>query len=186
MARNGSNLETLEWGWKMCEELEENPSYVPSQRDNWIGGENQPIAGGFQRQFRSLKPANEKNLLTRKNRAKGEGCTEIRDQHVDLCARKLVGKLEMFIPKHKVRGYKQKPMQPTNKAQDIRRKIPSRNRRVYYNASQRQGNSQGTVECPKMTGAISKSVCKVRFRDVTPFYMVVHNWKIPDRPKLQV
>ncbi|KAJ7110489.1 hypothetical protein C8R44DRAFT_742969 [Mycena epipterygia] len=103
----------------------------------------------------------------------------------DLCARKLVGKLETFIPKHKVRGYKQKPMQPTNKVQDMRCKIPSGNRRVYYNASQRQGKSQGRVECPKMVGTIPKSVCKVGFRVATPFYMVVHNQKIPDRPELQ-
>ncbi|KAJ7085938.1 hypothetical protein C8R44DRAFT_901543 [Mycena epipterygia] len=80
------------------------------------------------------------------------------------------GKLETFIPNHKVCGYKQKPMKPTNEVQDIRRKIPSRNqqvsvpasepftrlkgeilgRRKYYNASQQQGNSQGKVECPKM------------------------------------
>ncbi|KAJ7135644.1 hypothetical protein C8R44DRAFT_729212 [Mycena epipterygia] len=65
------------------------------------------------------------------------------EYHVDLCARKLVGKLETVIPKHKVRRYKQKPMQPTNKAQDIR--------------STRQ--SQGKVECPETIGTIPKSVC---------------------------
>ncbi|KAJ7099131.1 hypothetical protein C8R44DRAFT_747817 [Mycena epipterygia] len=68
-------------------------------------------------------------------------------------------KLETFIPNHKVCGYKQKPMKPTNKVQDIRHKIPSRNRRVYYNASQRQGNSPGKVECPETIGAIPKSMC---------------------------
>lgn len=54
----------------------------------------------------------------------------------DLCARKLVGKLKMFTPNHKFGGYKQKPMKPTNEVQDIRRKIPSRNRRVSVPASE--------------------------------------------------
>ncbi|KAJ7117130.1 hypothetical protein C8R44DRAFT_738976 [Mycena epipterygia] len=47
MARNGSNSETLERSWKMCEELEDNHSNVPSQRDNWMGGGNQILNPGW-------------------------------------------------------------------------------------------------------------------------------------------